>query len=225
MATIILEHTLHGVICSKNAWSQSNNPILDFCGGNCKRFTELRILSSLVTLETCFVYFIALTLAYKHWHDWCTTCCNTISTVCNVEDRVRTLREGDCRHFGGVFWSGGKWIWLDVLLSLKCTMPFSFGNKKNNWLQKAIKCWGLIGYVFHKSATWIILLSVGTSTPLVIALPSGLYILAVFPTRANHCTSTTYLKKQADFRLDSELDRDSAGGSVPFCASKLTVVD
>ena len=37
---------------------------------------------------------------------------------------------------------------------------------------------------------------------------------------------TTYLKKQADLYLHCcELDRDFAGGSVPFCASKLTVVD
>ena len=39
-------------------------------------------------------------------------------------------------------------------------------------------------------------------------------------------TSTTYLKKQADLYLQRrELDQDFAGGSVPFCASKLTVVD
>ena len=39
-------------------------------------------------------------------------------------------------------------------------------------------------------------------------------------------TSTTYLKKQADLDLQQrELDRDFAAGSVPFCASKLTVVD
>ena len=39
-------------------------------------------------------------------------------------------------------------------------------------------------------------------------------------------TSTTYHKKQADLYLQrQELDRDFAGGSVPFCASKLTVVD
>ena len=39
-------------------------------------------------------------------------------------------------------------------------------------------------------------------------------------------TSTTYLKKQADLYLQRrELDRDFAGISVPFCASKLTVVD
>ena len=39
-------------------------------------------------------------------------------------------------------------------------------------------------------------------------------------------TSTTYLKKQADLDLLlRELDRDFAGGSVPFCASELTVVD
>ena len=38
--------------------------------------------------------------------------------------------------------------------------------------------------------------------------------------------STTHLKKQADLYLQQrELDRDFAGGSVPFCASKLTVVD
>ena len=36
----------------------------------------------------------------------------------------------------------------------------------------------------------------------------------------------THLKKQADFYLQwGELDRDFAGGSVPFCASELTVVD
>ena len=36
----------------------------------------------------------------------------------------------------------------------------------------------------------------------------------------------TYLKKQADLDLQwRELDWDFAGGSVPFCASKLTVVD
>ena len=39
-------------------------------------------------------------------------------------------------------------------------------------------------------------------------------------------TSTTHLKKQADLYLQRrELDRDFASGSVPFCASKLTVVD
>ena len=37
---------------------------------------------------------------------------------------------------------------------------------------------------------------------------------------------TTYLKKQADLYLQRrELDRDFAGSSVPFCASKLTGVD
>ena len=42
-------------------------------------------------------------------------------------------------------------------------------------------------------------------------------------TRANHCTP--HLKKQADLYLQRhELDRDFAGGSVSFCASKLTVV-
>ena len=39
-------------------------------------------------------------------------------------------------------------------------------------------------------------------------------------------TFTTYLKKQVDLYLQRrELDRDFASGSVPFCASKLTVVD
>ena len=39
-------------------------------------------------------------------------------------------------------------------------------------------------------------------------------------------TSTTYLKKQVDLYLQRrELDWDFAGGPVPFCASKLTVVD
>ena len=40
-------------------------------------------------------------------------------------------------------------------------------------------------------------------------------------------TSTTYLKKQAlDLDLQcSKLEHDFAGGSVLFCASKLTVVD
>ena len=38
--------------------------------------------------------------------------------------------------------------------------------------------------------------------------------------------STTHLKKQADLYLQRrELDRDFAGSSVLFCASKLTVVD
>ena len=38
--------------------------------------------------------------------------------------------------------------------------------------------------------------------------------------------ATTYLKNQADLYLQwCELDRDFAGGSVPFCASKLIVVD
>ena len=37
---------------------------------------------------------------------------------------------------------------------------------------------------------------------------------------------TTYPKKQADLYLQRrELDQDFAGSSVPFCASKLTVVD
>ena len=37
---------------------------------------------------------------------------------------------------------------------------------------------------------------------------------------------TIYLKKQANLYLQRhEVDRDFAGGSVPFCASKLTVVD
>ena len=36
----------------------------------------------------------------------------------------------------------------------------------------------------------------------------------------------TYLKRQADLYLQQcEVDRDFAGSSVPFCASKLTVVD
>ena len=62
----------------------------------------------------------------------------------------------------------------------------------------------------------------------------------VWATTANHCTpqscapepitaqltSTTYLKKQADLYLQRrKLDQDFAGGSVPFCASKLTVLD
>ena len=39
-------------------------------------------------------------------------------------------------------------------------------------------------------------------------------------------TSTTYLKKQADLYLQlRKLDRDFAGGSVLFCASKLTAMD
>ena len=38
--------------------------------------------------------------------------------------------------------------------------------------------------------------------------------------------STTYLNKQADLYLQQwELDQDFSGRSVPFCASKLTVVD
>ena len=39
-------------------------------------------------------------------------------------------------------------------------------------------------------------------------------------------TSMTYLEKQVDLYLQRhELDWDFAGGPVPFCASKLTVVD
>ena len=39
-------------------------------------------------------------------------------------------------------------------------------------------------------------------------------------------TSLTSIKKREDLDLQRhELDRDFAGGSVPFCASKLTVVD
>ena len=39
-------------------------------------------------------------------------------------------------------------------------------------------------------------------------------------------TSTTYLKKQADLDLQRhKLACDFAGGSVPFCASRLTIVD
>ena len=39
-------------------------------------------------------------------------------------------------------------------------------------------------------------------------------------------TSTNHLKKQADLYLQRrELDQDFAGGSVLFCASKLTVGD
>ena len=39
-------------------------------------------------------------------------------------------------------------------------------------------------------------------------------------------TSMTYLKKQAGLHLQQhEVDQDFAGGSVPFCASKLTIVD
>ena len=46
-------------------------------------------------------------------------------------------------------------------------------------------------------------------------------------TRANHCrASMTYLEKQVDLYVRRhELDWDFAGGSVPFCAPKLTVVD
>ena len=66
----------------------------------------------------------------------------------------------------------------------------------------------------------------------LIALPIPLALLTVAtiatcapePITAE-LTSTTYLKKQADLYLQQyELDRDFAGGSVPFCASKVTVV-
>ena len=43
---------------------------------------------------------------------------------------------------------------------------------------------------------------------------------------AAELTSMTYLKKQVDLYLQQhKLDRDFASGLVPFCASKLTVVD
>lgn len=59
-------------------------------------------------------------------------CCITICTVCNVEDRVGTLREGVVTIPGG--YSGGvgrgKWILLVASLFLNCVMPFSLENRK-----------------------------------------------------------------------------------------------
>ena len=61
-----------------------------------------------------------------------------------------------------------------------------------------------------------------------LPIPLALYTIATFtpePMTAE-LTSTTYLKKQADLYLQwRELDRDFVGGSVRFCASKLTIVD
>ena len=64
-----------------------------------------------------------------------------------------------------------------------------------------------------------------------LRIPLALSTIATIATSApepitEELTSTTYLKKQADLYLQwRKLDRDFAGGSVPFCASKLTVVD
>ena len=61
--------------------------------------------------------------------------------------------------------------------------------------------------------------------PLALSTTATIVTCAPEPITAE-LTSTTYLKKQADLYLQRrELDRDFAGGSVPFCASKLTVVD
>ena len=61
--------------------------------------------------------------------------------------------------------------------------------------------------------------------PLALSTIATIVTCAPEPITAE-LTSMTYLKKQADLYLQQrELDRDFASGSVPFCASKLTVVD
>ena len=61
--------------------------------------------------------------------------------------------------------------------------------------------------------------------PLALSTVATIVTCAPEPITAE-LTSTTYLKKRADLYVQQyELDRDFAGGSVPFCASKLTVVD
>ena len=64
-----------------------------------------------------------------------------------------------------------------------------------------------------------------------LPIPLALLTVATIATCApepitTELTSMTCLKKQVDLYLQQrELERDFAGGSVPFCASKLTVVD
>ena len=61
--------------------------------------------------------------------------------------------------------------------------------------------------------------------PLALSTVATIVTCAPEPITAE-LTSTTHLKKHADLYLQQrELDRDFGGGSVPFCASKLTVVD
>ena len=61
--------------------------------------------------------------------------------------------------------------------------------------------------------------------PLALSTIATIVTCAPEPITAE-LTSMTYLKKQVDLDLQwRELDRDFAGSSVPFCASKLTVVD
>ena len=61
--------------------------------------------------------------------------------------------------------------------------------------------------------------------PLALSTIATIVMCAPEPITAE-LKPTTYLKKQADLYLQRcELDRDFAGGSVPFCASELTVVD
>ena len=61
--------------------------------------------------------------------------------------------------------------------------------------------------------------------PLALSTTATIATCAPEPITAE-LTSTTYPKKQADLYLQQrELDQDFAGGSVLFCASKLTVVD
>ena len=65
--------------------------------------------------------------------------------------------------------------------------------------------------------------------PLINYFINALQIPQAFSTGAEltaELKPMTHLKKQADLYLQRrELDWDFVGGSVPFCASKLTVVD
>ena len=66
---------------------------------------------------------------------------------------------------------------------------------------------------------------VWTTIPLALSTIATIVTFAPEPITAE-LKPTTYLKKQVDLYLERrELDRDFAGGSVSFCASKLTVVD
>ena len=61
--------------------------------------------------------------------------------------------------------------------------------------------------------------------PLALSTVATIVTCAPEPITAG-LTPTTHLKKQADLYLQWRgLDRDFAGGTVPFCASTLIVVD
>ena len=78
---------------------------------------------------------------------------------------------------------------------------------------------------------WIIMIPLINYLINALGIPLALSTIATIGTCTPEpitaeLTSTTHIKKQADLYLQwREMDRDFASGLVPFCASKLTVVD